>query len=41
MQERATAAPVRGLVELVVLAGFYQMFSVVSQGFAVSLPSVV
>ena len=27
-----------GLVELVVLAGFYQMFSAINQGFAVSLP---
>jgi 4-carboxymuconolactone decarboxylase len=27
-----------GLVELVVLAGFYQMFAAINQGFAVSLP---
>ena len=30
-----------GFVELVVLAGFYQMFSAINQGFAVSLPGGV
>ena len=28
-----------GFVELVVLSGFYQMFSVINQGFEVSLPA--
>ncbi len=30
---------VEGFVELVVLSGFYQMFSAINQGFAVSLPT--
>jgi 4-carboxymuconolactone decarboxylase len=29
---------VQGLVELVVLSGFYQMFSAINQGFAISAP---
>lgn len=30
---------IEGLVELVVLSGFYQMFSAINQGFAVALPN--
>ena len=30
-----------GFVEMVVLSGFYQMFSAINQGFAVSLPKGV
>lgn len=41
-QDAAIAAfGMEGFVELVVLAGFYQMFSVINQGFAVSLPKGV
>ena len=41
-QERAIRRFGReGLVELVVLTGFYQMFSAINQGFAVPLPSGV
>jgi len=38
-QDAAIAAyGMEGFIELVVLAGFYQMFSAINQGFAVSLP---
>lgn len=38
-QDAAIAAfGMRGLVELVVISGFYQMFAAVNQGFDVSLP---
>lgn len=41
-QDAAIAAfGMEGFVELVVLAGFYQMFSAINQGFAVSLPQGV
>jgi 4-carboxymuconolactone decarboxylase len=39
MQDQCVAAyGVEGFVEIVVLAGFYQMFSAINQGFAVALP---
>jgi 4-carboxymuconolactone decarboxylase len=30
---------IKGFVELVVLSGFYQMFSAINQGFGVALPA--
>ncbi len=39
IQTQAIAAYGRyGLIEIVVLSGFYQMFSAINQGFAVALP---
>ncbi len=40
LQDQAIARfGVEGFVELVVVSGFYQMFSAINQGFAVSLPA--
>lgn len=41
-QDKAISAyGMQGFIELVVLSGFYQMFSAINQGFAVSLPKGV
>ena len=40
LQARAVAEwSVEGLVEIVVLSGFYQMFAAINQGFAIKLPT--
>jgi 4-carboxymuconolactone decarboxylase len=39
LQTRAVAAwGKHGLVEIVVLSGFYQMFAAINQGFGIGLP---